>query len=311
MLPDPSPFVFLREKMDQGLATALVTVTGVTGASVRNPGAHMAVAEDGSWIGSLSGGCIEAAIVTEALGAIAEGKPRQLLYGAGSPFIDIRLPCGGSVDILITPVKAARWPRTLLDQLKQRQPVQLRLPKDDGEVETGEGAAEFQAGWQGEAFVINHLPRLHLQIVGHGGSVLALARLAHSMPIDIRILSPDTAIINEASADGFDATLLKTPADLGCLAGDPWTATTFYFHDHDWEAQLLAEALSLPGFFVGAMGSMATHVKRLMLLKELGLKEESLARLKAPIGLFHSSRDPATLALSTLAQIVREFGKSS
>ncbi|NRD91029.1 hypothetical protein C8024_18600 [Sphingopyxis sp. BSNA05] len=82
----------------------LITLTAVTGASTRNPGAHMAVAEDGSSTGSFSGGCVEAAVVAEALDVINAGKPREIRFGADSPYLDIRLPCGGGIDLLFTPV---------------------------------------------------------------------------------------------------------------------------------------------------------------------------------------------------------------
>ncbi len=307
MLSDPSIFDFLVDCAARNRAAALVTVIGVSGASVRNPGAHMAVEAGGTYAGSLSGGCIEAAVVAEALAAIEEQKCRRVSFGAGSPFIDIRLPCGGSVDLLITPIGASDWPVRLMRRLNERQSVQLRLPVQSIEAGLGRGGPKFGARFEGEVFVITHLPRIKINIIGHGGTVMALAEIARGIPADIHVLSPDLSIIDAAHDLGISAFPLRTPADGAALKLDRWTATIFYFHDHEWEPPLMAKALSGDGFFVGAMGSRKTQAARRELLSDQGLSSEALDRLCAPVGLFHSSRDPATLALSTLAQIVQTY----
>ncbi len=307
MLPDLTIFDFLAARQASGTPAALVTVTSVTGASVRNPGAHMAVDEAGNFVGSLSGGCIEAAVVAEAKATIASNAVRNVRYGAGSPFIDIRLPCGGSVDLLMTPVSGALWPRTLADTLAERRPASLRLPKKNAAVSLAQGVALSGAGWNGDMFEVNHIPKMRLQIIGHGASVMALAELALALPADLLLLSPDSAIIADAASRNISAHLLKDARGDAALMGDPWTATIFLFHDHDWEAELLKAVLARPSFYIGAMGSLKTHAERLDRLRLDGVSEATLARLTAPIGLFHSSRDPSTLALSTLAQVVQAF----
>ncbi len=91
------------------------------------------------------------------------------------------------------------------------------------------------------------------------------------------------------------------------LTGDRWTASIFLFHDHDWEDALMESALDLPHFYIGAMGGRKAHDRRCEALRARGVSEAKLATIHAPIGLFHSSRDPQTLALSTLAQTVRVY----
>src|ERR1044071_3768023 len=70
----------------RGLRTALVTLVGVEGGAPRQPGAQMAVAEDGSYAGYLSGGCLEQAVALEARAVIASGVNRLVRYGKGSPY---------------------------------------------------------------------------------------------------------------------------------------------------------------------------------------------------------------------------------
>lgn len=278
-----------------------MTVTGVTGASVRNPGANMVVSEDGRSIGSLSGGCIEKAVITEALSTIEAGAPRQLTYGAGSPIIDIRLPCGGRVDLLLTPLSEKDVIDRLVKRLRSRIPASLLLPvesislaiDDDGETR-----------WIGGCFRVRYFPPLRLVIAGHGGTVGALVRQASPLGIDCHVVTPDREVASDCEKGGATVRHLSTLNEPFGLELDRWTAIAFFFHDHDWETKLMAEALASPAFYVGAMGSNKTHAERASLLASMGVEQDAVKRIAAPIGLIPSSRDPETLALSSLVQIV-------
>jgi xanthine dehydrogenase accessory factor len=113
-------------------------------------------------------------------------------------------------------------------------------------------------------------------------------------------------IVEDARARGGEAFLLKTPSPSPQLASDPRTAIVFLFHDHDWETELLAQALGQDALFVGAMGSRRTHEARLRALVDHGIPADRAACVVGPIGLIPATRDPETLALSVLAQIVKE-----
>ena len=283
-------FAFLKAAVARGQRTALITVTAVTGASTRNPGTHMAVAEDGSFAGSLSGGCIEVAVAAEAQAAIADGQVRQVLFGAGSPYIDIRLPCGGSIDLLFTPLPDDQLANDALAKLTAREPVTLELPRNDASL-----------------FRVDHVPALRVAIIGHGATVEALHAQAAAFGAETLVLTPDTAIVDLVIANGDTAILLKTPAAQPGLVTDPWTACVFTFHDHEWEGALIKQALAQPGFYIGCMGSHKTHSSRCEMLAALGVPQADYDRIVAPIGLIPSSRDPETLALSILAQVVDRY----
>lgn len=106
---------------------------------------------------------------------------------------------------------------------------------------------------------------------------------------------------------GLPLMRLARTTDTALLRSDPWTAFVFMFHDHDWETALMKRALELPHFYIGAMGGRRAHAARCEALLAAGVPASAVATLHAPIGLFHSSRDPDTLALSTLAQIVQVY----
>jgi len=299
-------FSFLAEKLEAGCRCALITVIGVTGASTRNPGTHMAVAEDGSFIGSLSGGCIEAAVVAESRATIKAGQPREVSFGAGSRFIDLRLPCGGRIDLLIVPLTDVAFIRQLMAIIEQRAPFALTLPRTDGVVSVEIRLCGARLSIDTDQIIVAHVPDLHLVISGHGASVTALARLAVALGVDSLVVSPDPLNIAQANTLGVRTHVLTMPTDRAPVL-DGWTAAVFLFHEHEWEGPQLAAALASSAFFVGAMGSVKTHGARLAELAALGVPESDRARIVAPIGLIPSSRDPETLALSTLTQVVAAY----
>ena len=91
------------------------------------------------------------------------------------------------------------------------------------------------------------------------------------------------------------------------MAGDDWTGFVFVFHDRDWEDALLPSVLAQPAFLIGAVGSRRTHAQRLERLAVAGVAPDLVARIKGPFGLIPATRDPATLALSILAEVAGAY----
>jgi xanthine dehydrogenase accessory factor len=86
--------------IDAGLGVALATVTSTWGSALRPAGSQLAVNEKGAFVGSVSGGCVESAVIQEALAVIADGKPRRLRYGVTQERAwEVGLPCGGNIEI--------------------------------------------------------------------------------------------------------------------------------------------------------------------------------------------------------------------
>jgi xanthine dehydrogenase accessory factor len=263
----------------------------------------MAVAADGDYIGSLSGGCIEAAVAEEALAALASRSPRQVRFGAGSPYIDIRLPCGGGIDLLFTPNPNSAAIAEAISRLNRREPVSLEIAGDGVRV----GEASRPTGWRGGTFVVTYTPRLRLVLFGQGEELTATAQLAHAFGAQTEAFSPSARDIRTLRAKSIEATLLKFRAAQPRLASDPWSAIIFVFHDRDWEEALIPWALALPKFYIGALGSRFSHKKRREMLVASGVPNDAIQALRSPIGLVPSTRDPSTLAASILADIVQAF----
>ncbi len=301
-------FAFLKSRLDEGRACVLVTVMAVEGSSIRNPGTHMGVCEDGTFIGSLSGGCIENAVVSEAQEALREGAARVVRYGTGSPFIDITLPCGGGIDVHFQPLTGTDFIDQCCAAIYVRRPFTAEITADG--IAFVDAWKPLAANVTAAAGTFGHWPLPQLAIVGHGASVEALVRLAGAMDISSHVWTPDTTICERLRAGGVAVQKLERTSDTHLLKSDPWTAFVFLFHDHDWEVQLMKHALDLPHFYFGAMGGRKAHSWRSEALAAAGVSDASIASIHAPIGLFHSSRDPETLALSAMSEIMSAYQAS-
>lgn len=270
------------------LPVALVVVTATTGGAVRRPGALMAVAADGRAAGYISGGCIDADVILQAQRSLTEGTPLNLRYGAGSPFLDLPLPCGGAIDISILPQADEQLLRSCHARLAARLSAELKL----GEIS--------------QAFF--YVPKLRLRIAGRGADPLALAQLARASGIDATLYLPDGPDMRLAEEEGHaNLVSLGSASALPAVRDDPWSAFVMMFHDADREDALLADALAGDAFFVGAVGSAHTHALRCDRLRKRGVPEADIGRIHGPVGLVPSMRDASTLGVSVLSQVVAEY----
>ncbi len=297
---------FVLARAAEGAATILVTLTAIEGSSPRAIGAQMAVAGDGRYAGSFSGGCIEAAVVAEAIGTLSDGRAKLVRFGAGSPYLDIRLPCGGGIDLLFNPRPDPHAIAQALAQHDRREIAALRLADDGVHSDTITGARAI-ASWDDGSFRLGYAPKLRIIAMGQGEELTALARLAVAFGAEVCVLSPDERALADLDAEGFDTVRLASRTNLPPLVTDPWTAIISVFHDRDWEEELLPRALQLPSFYIGAIGSQRTQDARRTALRDAGVRDDLREKLRTSVGLIPATRDPATLALSALSQIVQDY----
>lgn len=275
----------------EGQSCALAVVTDVAGGSMRGPGALMAIAQSCAAAGYISNGCVDGDIIARGVQCIRSGASAALRYGEGSPFKDITLPCGGSIDILIVPMPNAAIITAWSAALTARESVTVYMSETAGITLTE------QPGF-------SHLyqPKLRLNVAGRGPAMVALARQACASGFDVRAMSPDDDDLRNIT--GVEARLL-TPGGAAFEPADAWTATVLMFHDHDHEPAMLTAALDSQAFFIGAMGSRKTQAERLARLHAQGVNENQLARIHGPVGLVPSLRDANLVAVSTLAHIIQ------
>lgn len=219
---------FLLDVGDRGEQTALLTIADVIGSAARARGTHMAVSETGAFHGSFSGGCVEAAVVGEARRVITTGRTELIRFGAGSRFIDIRLPCGGGLDVLITPDPSRPVLTAALARLQARQTVMLRLGRNG---HLGLVPSESADECREDELLVCQRPDLRMVTAGYGAETTALTRLSLAYGAQVLVLSPDPATVEAATAMGADAWRLTPNGPSPHLVTDRHAAVVLLFHD--------------------------------------------------------------------------------
>ncbi|MGI9395596.1 MAG: XdhC family protein [Boseongicola sp.] len=279
----------------------LAIINGVEGPSYRPIGATMAIFASGARAGTLSSGCIESDITLHALQVLNSGTPATVIYGRGSPFIDIQLPCGGGLEILLIPRPNQDVLREVTSRRAARQPCAIQIDTESGEINV---ADDGETGPLGEIFVVRFDPGVRFLVFGRGPEACTFAALVQSAGYPNILISPDQETLEIGATSGCETRHIRRPEFPYDLAADPWTAIILFFHDHDWEPPILQGALNTHAFYVGAQGSQRARDARLLELKAMGVSHGDLSRLYGPVGLIPSARDAGTLSVSVLAEVL-------
>lgn len=158
-------------------------------------------------------------------------------------------------------------------------------------------------------FVNVHVPPPRITVIGAVHISQALARMADVAGFDLRIIDPRTAFATEDRFEGVDL-VADWPEDvLKDAPLDAYTALVAVTHDPKIDDFPIAEGLRTGCFYVGALGSRKTHAKRIERLQALGITDEQIARIDAPIGLDIGAQSPAEIAVAVLGAIIQAFRK--
>ncbi len=291
-----------------GAKATLITLVAIDGSTPRPLGAQMAVAEDGRYSGYLSGGCLETTVANEAVQAMADGKNRLVRYGKGSAYFDLKLPCGSGLDLYFDQTLSPNVLAELSALRASRVMACLSTNLATGESSAGavdEGNPTVCES-TGDVFRRIYVPSPRVLLVGGGPALAAIAQLVSVAGFETDIATPDDEALAEMRSLGLSARGFADAAALGSSPMDRWTAALVAFHDHDWEAPVLAQILGAPCFYVGVMGSKKAHTNRLERLTAMGVAPAALLRIRSPIGLIGGAKSRASLAVGVLAELVQE-----
>lgn len=293
----------LAEALVAGEPCAIATLVAVEGSAPRDPGAQMLVTHSQYW-GFLSGGCIEADVARHARAVLADGAPRLLRYGEGSPWIDIKLACGSAIVVLVERVEAGEPAlAVLLERHAARRPA---LWSSDGRTRAAAGCDEAAAfAWDGGRYARLYQPAPRLVLIGEDGAALAAAAIAMEAGMEVVLIAPGGP---EAPPFAGLAYHRSAPAEALAATGiDAWTAVAVLSHDREDDERGLAAALASPAFYIGAIGARARLDARIAKLRGHGVSEGQIARLHAPIGLQGFGKAPREIALSLVAEVAQAF----
>lgn len=320
--PDAIPETALAWARD-GRGAALATVLETWGSAPRPVGSQLAISGQAEIMGSVSGGCVEGAVVAEALDALAEGQPRILTYGVSDDeAFAVGLACGGTIRVLVEPlgVAAPALAPELLEELaaarEARRAVAMvteldgwtrRLVAPEGaDAALAQRFRDDRSGVDPETgqFVAIHNPPLRLVVVGAVHIAQPLVAMARPAGFDPFLVDPREAF---GAAHRFPGERISHDWPDEALAAhglDARTAVVTLTHDPKLDDPAIRAALAAPVFYIGCLGSTRTHAKRLDRLRAEGVDAEALARLHAPVGLPIGARTPAEIAVAILAQII-------
>lgn len=312
----------------EGEEVALATVVRTWGSGPRGPGAKMALTRDARIAGSVSGGCVEAAVVEEGREVLESGEPKLLKFGiADETAWNVGLTCGGSIEIFVEKLDDSLF-RAFSMALAERRALARAtvirgqnvgtsvLVREGEKVVEGIGDRARRALERGEpevivaedgseVFVDVELPAPTLVMIGGVHIAIALTAIAKALGYRTIVIDPRGVFGNEERFPHADQLVHEwSDEGLEAIGIDRSTAVATLTHDPKIDDPALMVALRSPAFFVGALGSRKTHEKRRKRLVERGLTEAELSRLFAPVGLDIGSRSPEEIALSVMAQIV-------
>jgi xanthine dehydrogenase accessory factor len=313
-----------RRWLDEFEQVALATVVSTWGSSPVPVGGQLVVAPNGQFEGSVSGGCVEVEVITEAVDVLTQDRPKLLEFGVAEDVAwSAGLPCGGAISIYVEPLQlerdasyldkilAARSARGSLAVLTTLATGERCVFEPPGPV-PAEIAACLHLGesglldlGDGQTFLHVLTPPVLLVIVGatHVGQVLA--DLAKRIGYDVVIVDPRTAFASQQRIGETMALTDWPELSLRALGLDARTAVVALTHAAALDDEALRAALRSDCLYIGALGSKKTHAKRLERLHTAGFSDSELARIRAPVGLAIGAKGPAEIAVSILAEIVK------
>ena len=315
---------------ERGDRIALATVIDVQRSAPRPPGAKMAVNSRGEIAGSVSGGCVEGA-VAEIADGILKGDPPQLLHFgiADSDAWDVGLPCGGEIDVWVQAYEPGRFEEIAraggraaeVTMLEGANPGAKLLIEADGARQGSLGAPELddeaarvaaeqlweEASERRDGLFIDVVgPSPRLIVFGAVDIAASLCSLARAAGWRSYVVDPRARFATSERFPDAEEVIAAWPEEAAALLGglDPATSSVGLTHDPMRDDAALLLALGSPARFVGAMGSRRAQAKRRVRLLELGLGEDDLERISAPVGLDLGAISREETSLSILAEIV-------
>jgi xanthine dehydrogenase accessory factor len=322
---------------------AVATLVNTHGTTPRKEGARMVVGEQGDIVGSVTiGGCVDAQVIEEAEDVLSTMRPRLLELNLGDEEAwEIGLTCGGTIEVFVEPLAldraddtAARFHEQARAHARKggRGAIVTRLDGAGGGkllvLDDGAVAGTFGDRFLDERFVAEARQlidagssrtlllegvRAFVEVVTPPSLLLVVGASHVAMPLLglARMLGYRTAVVDGrprfATRERFpDADDLRIGIPSELILDYPLIATTalvLVAHDYKYDLPVLKHALGTPAGYIGMLGSARRGAAILNLLREDGVDEDRLARVRVPIGLDLGARSAPEIALAILAEI--------
>jgi xanthine dehydrogenase accessory factor len=324
--------------LKEGRRVALATVVETWGSAPRRIGAKMAVTDTMAMIGSVSGGCVEGAVVEEAIDSLNKAKPRLLHYGVSDDTAwEVGLACGGRISIYVEPLDAKWWDAVtrLIHQNCDSATAMIVEGEAAGQkivvnpnleaiyegnllevarrdVLLAAAKAAVQRGQSertkiGELDVLIDVQRVQPRLIIVGGAhvAMALKDFARQLGFRVILIDPRQAFATPERFPDVDMISHSYPDKALLELGlDSQSYITILTHDPKIDDPALRVALPSPAPYIGVLSSKRTHEKRVARLTKAGIDPAQLARIRTPIGLNIGAERPEEIALCIMAEII-------
>ena len=300
------------EWLKNGEQVALATVISTWGSSPRPVGGQMAINKDGEIIGSVSGGCVENSVISEAINSIFDRKLRIKDYGISDDLAwEIGLACGGELKILIQAIEDNdSILLQILDHIKKREPINLIINCLDGKrniVNEGNKLFSDKSFFDKEKQIFYHaiLPKPRLFIVGAVHISQSLVPMAKMCGYDVILIDPRNHFANKKRFPNCNIITEWPDEALKNFQLSQHCNLVTLTHDPKIDDPALINALTSNIGYIGSLGSAKTHDKRMERLKNYGIKKNKLLDIHGPIGLDIGSKTPEEISVSILAELTK------
>jgi len=332
----------VRAWLADGKQVAVSTVVKVYGSAPRPLGSKMAVSSAGDMVGSVSGGCVEGNVFELSQTVIKTGKAQWVEYGIADElaFEMVGLACGGNIEVYIEPLTINPLFERMQSEVenqrlfavatvvrgntfakKRLMPAQGDALGDLGQIQLNvdvdsiaQNLMQLQQsarqnfeieGETADVFIEIFLPLPRLIVVGAVHIAMTLVAFGKALGFHTVVIDPRATFASSERFPNVDEMILEWPADaLQNLQLDEASYIVFVTHDAKFDNPALRVSLDSPARYIGALGSKRTHTKRVSALQALGVSDEQISRIHAPIGLDIGARGPQEIALSVIAEII-------
>ena len=322
-----------QEWKEAGRDVALATVVETWGSAPRPVGSHLVIDSEGNFLGSVSGGCVEGDVITEALDMIAMGGQQMLEFGvADETAWRAGLSCGGRIRVYVQSIDAdradrlaafnaertTRRPCILVTNIASGKQRLVRAADVDSEPMADILTERLRLGksgiveWGGEELFLRvETPPVRLVVIGAVHVSQMLAPIVSLAGFDMIIIDPRNAFATPERFPGVRLIAEWPEVALASLHLDHYTAMVLLTHDPRIDDQGLTEALRADCFYIGALGSRKTHANRLERMRAKGFGDAVLKRIHAPIGLDIGAVSPAEIAVSIAGEIIADLHRKA
>lgn len=309
------------EQLDELLATesepfAMATLVAASGSTPRAPGAKMWVGGGGRILGTMTiGGCVDARVVEAAGRVLGSGAAELLALSLGDEEAwEIGLTCGGAVEVLVERVDPRDAEDLVLATYRQAraavergESVVVAVPLEGNgrrrllPPDTASGAGEGA----GRVYLEPIAPPETVVIYGAGEIARALVPIAREVGMRTVVVDGRERFATTERFPGAHEIHVGMPSEIASrLPATPRSYVVLVAHDYKYELPVLRLALRGAHGYVGMLGSRRRGAAIRQLLREDGVSEDELARLRTPIGLDIGARSPAEIALAIAAEII-------